>query len=412
MVQFRHGTKEIQFKVVYYGPALGGKTTNLEALHEITDPDGQTQLVSLKTAEDRTLFFDFLPFDLGEIQGYGIRYQVYTVPGQVHYNTTRKVVLAGTDAIIFVADSQPDRAEENYISWENMKANLLANKLDMAQTPFIIQCNKRDLPNALPQEEVLRIMRVDGATVTLASALNGEGVVETFLLCVQKSLVHFAEKFKLDQKGITADHIAEGVLNVFSPFLERRRKVEPPPPEVRVEAKVPIYGLSEEEQLVAALQSSTLLAEQYQEAQQLTRMYQARLEEMTILHDVGKSLSTCDNVDEALERSAAILYEARKTWKVSAFKDEVDGPVPVACFGAGEDPLWKADAPGRQPGSRAPAEGRAHALGQAPGPLPAPEGGAVARRGGGDGHPHRRAGPPPRLPHRLHALGQGFRPGG
>ncbi len=106
MVQFRHAQREIQFKIVYYGPALGGKTTNLEALHEIADPEGNTQLVSLKTAEDRTLFFDFLPFNLGEIQGYQIRYQVYTVPGQVHYNTTRKVVLAGTDAIIFVADSQ------------------------------------------------------------------------------------------------------------------------------------------------------------------------------------------------------------------------------------------------------------------------------------------------------------------
>src|SRR5512137_2049593 len=131
MVQFRHAQREIQFKVVYYGPALGGKTTNLEALHEITDPENKTQLVSLKTAEDRTLFFDFLPFDVGEIQGYHIRFQVYTVPGQVHYNTTRKVVLVGTDAVIFVADSQPDRAEENYISWENMKANLIANKLDI-----------------------------------------------------------------------------------------------------------------------------------------------------------------------------------------------------------------------------------------------------------------------------------------
>ena len=349
MVQFRHSTKEIQFKVVYYGPALGGKTTNLEALHEITDPEGLTQLVSLKTAEDRTLFFDFLPFDVGEIQGYHIRFQVYTVPGQVHYNTTRKVVMAGTDAIIFVADSQPDRAEENYISWENLKANLMANKLDMAQIPTVIQCNKRDLPGALPQEEILRVMRVDdGATVTLASALHGDGVVETFLLCVQRSLAYFAEKFKLDQKGVTADRIADGVLDVFSPFLLKRRKAEPPPPEAeaKVEAKVPVYGLSEEEQLVAALQSTTVLAEQYQEAQELSRMYQARLSEMTILHDVGTSLVAAESVDEAIERSASILYEAKKSWKVSAFRDDSDGPAPVGCFGMPADPLWKADAPG------------------------------------------------------------------
>ena len=168
MVQFRHAQREIQFKIVYYGPALGGKTTNLEALHEIADPEGNTQLVSLKTAEDRTLFFDFLPFNLGEIQGYQIRYQVYTVPGQVNYNTTRKVVLAGTDAIIFVADSQPDRAQENYISWENMRANLLANKLDLAQTTVIIQCNKQDLPGILSPEQVLAAMRVEGVAHTLA----------------------------------------------------------------------------------------------------------------------------------------------------------------------------------------------------------------------------------------------------
>ena len=346
MVQFRHTQREIQFKVVYYGPALGGKTTNLEALHEITDPQGNTQLVSLKTAEDRTLFFDFLPFDLGEIQGYHIRFQVYTVPGQVHYNTTRKVVLVGTDAVIFVADSQADRAEENYISWENMKANLLANKLDLSQMPCVIQCNKQDLPGVLPQDEILKAMRVQGATVTLASALKGEGVVETFLLCVQKTLGHFAEKFKLDQKGVTADAIAEGVLEVFGPFLQRRRSVEPPPPEAKVEAKIPLVGLSEEEQLVAALQSSTQFAEQVQEAQQLSRMYQARLEEMNILHALGQELDSAETVEEAVDKTAYILSEARPTWKVSSFREDLDGPAPLACFGAKEDPLWKADAPG------------------------------------------------------------------
>jgi signal transduction histidine kinase/signal recognition particle receptor subunit beta len=348
MVQFRHAQREIQFKVVYYGPALGGKTTNLEALHEITDPEGKTQLVSLKTAEDRTLFFDFLPFDLGEIQGYHIRFQVYTVPGQVHYNTTRKVVLAGTDAIIFVADSQADRAMENFISWENMKANLLANKMDIHQTPIIIQCNKRDLPGVLSKEQILSAMKAEEAPATLSSAISGEGVVETFMLCVQQTLALFSDKYKLEQKGATSEKIAEGVTAIFQPFIERRRAAQSPGEEVGepLSAKLPLHGLSEEEQLVAALQSSTQLAEEYQEAQLLSRMYQARLKEMTALHEIGKSLQQSEDLEPALNHVARHLAEARPYWTVSVFKKGPDGPEPLACLGCDEDPLWQTDAPG------------------------------------------------------------------
>lgn len=347
MAQFRHAQREVQFKVVYYGPALGGKTTNLEALHELTDPEGKTQLVSLKTAEDRTLFFDFLPFDLGEIQGYHIRFQVYTVPGQVHYNTTRKVVLSGSDAIIFVADSQADRAMENFISWENMKANLLANKMDLRQTPVIVQCNKRDLPGVLSPEQILRTMKVEGYPVTLASALTGEGVVATFLACIEKALVLFAQKYKLDQKGATPEKIAQGAARVFEPFLQRRRKTAAPPaPQPSLESAVPLHGLTEEEQLVAALQSSTQLAEEYQEAQLLSRMYQDRLQEMTVLYEIGRSLAGTDNVAEGLAETARHIAGARPQWKVSAFLAGDDGPAPLLCLGCAEDPLWSADAPG------------------------------------------------------------------
>ncbi len=347
MVQFRHAQKEIQFKVVYYGPALGGKTTNLEALHEITDPQGDSQLVSLKTAEDRTLFFDFLPFDLGEIQGYHIRFQVYTVPGQVHYNTTRKVVLAGTDALIFVADSQPGRAQENYISWENMKANLLANKMDLSQTPVVIQCNKRDLPGIMTPEAVLAAMKADGFPVALASALSGEGVVQTFMTCVERCLVLFAERFNLGQKGATPERLAEGVRAVFTPFAEKRRKgYQPADSRVAVSAEVPVHGLSEEEQLVAALQSTTQLAEEYQEQHLLSRMYQARLREMTALYEMGGALADATEVEAAITGCARRLSEARPNWKVSAFASRGGSITPLECFGCAEDPLWGADAPG------------------------------------------------------------------
>ena len=347
MVQFKHTQREIQFKVVYYGPALGGKTTNLEALHELTDPRGETQLVSLKTAEDRTLFFDFLPFDVGEIQGYHIRFQVYTVPGQVHYNTTRKVVLAGSDAVIFVADSQPDRAQENFISWENMKANLLANKMDLSQTTTVIQCNKRDLPGIMTPEEVLAAMRVTGPAVTLASALSGEGVVETFMTCVEQSLVLFSERFKLDQKGATPERLLKGIREVFTPFLDRRRKgYQPADSRVAVATSAPIHSLSEEEQLEAALQSSTQLAEEFQEAHLLSRMYQARLKEMTALFEIGRSLADSSGVEEALTLTARNLMEARPGWKVSVFAPRGGTPVLIECVGQESDPLWEADAPG------------------------------------------------------------------
>jgi signal transduction histidine kinase/signal recognition particle receptor subunit beta len=349
MVQFRHAQREIQFKVVYYGPALGGKTTNIEALYEITDPEKKTQLVSLKTAEDRTLFFDFLPFDLGEVQGYHIRLQVYTVPGQVHYNTTRKVVLAGADAIVFVADSQPDRAKENFISWENMKSNLIANKMELAQIPVVIECNKQDLPEALPPAQVLAEMKVGDVPATQACALTGEGVVDTFLLCVKRTLGLFVHKFKLTERGVTVEKIGQGAEEVFRPFqgkLRARAASPAPPPPSAPGGLPPSQGLSDEEQLVAALQSSTQLAEQFQEAHHLGRMYQERLEEMTLLYHIGRGLAGIDTSESALRLAGTLIHEARPGWKITLFQPGPSGPSPVATFGCEEDPLWRVEAPG------------------------------------------------------------------
>src|SRR5512132_4691041 len=129
MVQFNFSEKTIKAKVVYYGPAQSGKTTNLEQVHRQTDPAGTSRLISLNTAQDRTLFFDLLPFSLGAVAGYDFKVQLYTVPGQVQYNATRRVVLAGADAVVFVADSQKAVARENLTAFENMKVNLLANRL-------------------------------------------------------------------------------------------------------------------------------------------------------------------------------------------------------------------------------------------------------------------------------------------
>ncbi len=349
MVQFRSAEREIQFKIVYYGPALGGKTTNIEALHEITDPEAKSALTSLKTSEDRTLFFDFLPFELGEIQGYQIRIQIYTVPGQVHYNTTRKVVLAGADGIVFVADSAPNRLQENFTAYENMKANLLANRMSATDIPVVVQCNKRDLPDASPVPLILAAMRLDAQKAEEACALSGEGVVRTFQSVVNKAVGSFARKFQLDRKGVTAEHLEAGVERFFAPFLKAKRgeAAEPQPPKAEpLEAKVTLaQPLSEEEQLVAALQSTTRIAEEHQETRRLSRMYQARLQEMTLLYELGSELAGSENVPAAMEAVASRLREARPQWVVSSFVTENGKPRPLSAYPLQKDPLWSAEAP-------------------------------------------------------------------
>jgi len=330
MVQFRSAEREIQFKLVYYGPALGGKTTNLEALHELTDPDGQSQLTSLKTAEDRTLFFDFLPLELSEIRGYKVRLQIYTVPGQVQYNTTRKVVLAGADGLVFVADSSPSRLQENYISWENMKANLLANRMAFDATPVVLQCNKRDLPGAAPVPEILSAMHCEERPVELGCAVTGEGVVESFERVVQEVVLGFGQKFGLHQKGVSAEDLRQGVARAFAPFRGKLRAGARRPPEAVFETVAALeQPLSEEEQLAAALHSSTQLAEQYQETRRLTDMYRERLAEMTALYELGRDLQSAGDPEEALPRISAAVAAARSGWSAEAIPGAETPLVPV-----------------------------------------------------------------------------------
>lgn len=181
MALFNYTTKEITIKVVYYGPGLGGKTTNLQYLHFILDPNKKSRLVSLPTETDRTLFFDLLPVDLGKIRDFHVRFQLYTVPGQVRYNATRKLVLKGADAIVFVADSQREMKEQNIESFKNMKENLISNNIDPARIPVLFQYNKRDLTNILSIDELnkdLNEKRKYEYVETIAT--EGGGVEESF----------------------------------------------------------------------------------------------------------------------------------------------------------------------------------------------------------------------------------------
>jgi len=181
VVVVSYSGKEINAKLVYYGAGLSGKTTNLEAIYEAVPEASRGKMVSMKTQSDRTLFFDLLPLDLGEIMGFRTRFLLYTVPGQVFYNATRKLVLKGADAIVFVADSEVGKMEENKDSLANLKANLAEYKLSLDDTPWVIQYNKRDLPNVYTVDELNAELNPGAAVPCFeAVATQGKGVFETF----------------------------------------------------------------------------------------------------------------------------------------------------------------------------------------------------------------------------------------
>jgi len=154
MSLINYASREINCKLVYYGPGLGGKTTNLEYVYEKVAPTAKGKLISLATETERTLFFDFLPVDLGTIRGFRTRFHLYTVPGQVYYNASRKLILKGVDGVVFVADSQLERMEANLESMQNLYDNMAQHGYDLTRMPFVIQYNKRDLPNAAPIQEL------------------------------------------------------------------------------------------------------------------------------------------------------------------------------------------------------------------------------------------------------------------
>ncbi len=221
MVQFNFAERTIKAKVVYYGPAQSGKTTNLEHIHRLTDPAGNNRLISLNTAQDRTLFFDLLPFSLGAISGYDFKVQLYTVPGQVQYNATRRVVLAGADAVVFVADSRKSVLKENAAAYENMKVNLLANRLVPEKLPLVLQYNKQDLPDLLSSAELGKTLNPWNRRAFPAVASQGEGVMETFVAVVQEMLAAIAVKYNLKEKGLDPAAVPETVAEAFATVLRR-----------------------------------------------------------------------------------------------------------------------------------------------------------------------------------------------
>src|SRR5512145_1775299 len=173
MTFINYASREINCKIVYYGPGLCGKTTNLQHIFEATAPQARGKLISLATETDRTLFFDFMPLELGTVRGFKTRFHLYTVPGQVFYDASRKLILKGVDGVIFVADSQEERMDANVESVDNLQANLRAQGYDLMTIPYVLQLNKRDLPNVVPVDEMVGLLKRKDEPVFEAVAAKG-----------------------------------------------------------------------------------------------------------------------------------------------------------------------------------------------------------------------------------------------
>jgi signal recognition particle receptor subunit beta len=231
MVLFNHATREMTAKIVYYGPGLCGKTTNLMVIFDKLDPKSKGKMLSLATKTDRTLFFDLLPVDIGKVGPFNLKIQLYTVPGQVFYNETRKLVLRGADSVVFVADSQPAMVDANRESFANLLDNLEENQIDPNDTPIVIQFNKRDLPGVLPVEKLQESLNFEGYPYTEASAIKGEGVMETFKLISKLTAKHLFTRLKGGKteppKRASSPSIAKVEVKTAEPASEPEPALDP-----------------------------------------------------------------------------------------------------------------------------------------------------------------------------------------
>jgi hypothetical protein len=194
MTFINYASKEINCKIVYYGPGLGGKTTNLQYIYNKTAPEAKGKMISLATEADRTLFFDFLPLDLGTIRGFTTRFHLYTVPGQVFYDASRRLILKGVDGVVFVADSQEERMEANIESIRNLEQNLIEHGFQLAAVPYALQFNKRDLPTALAADQMYRVLNYKREPTFEAVATTGAGVFDTLKAVAKQILVDLRKR--------------------------------------------------------------------------------------------------------------------------------------------------------------------------------------------------------------------------
>lgn len=295
MVQFNTRANEILLKLVYYGPGLSGKTTNLQALHSMCQETNRGEMFSVNTQEDRTLFFDLLPINLGYIYGNSIHLQIYTVPGQVQYDASRRVVLGGADGVVFVADSSEAKMQENVDSLSNLYHNLNANRLNIKQIPFVIQYNKRDLPDAMPVGVMNRRLNFRSVPYFESVAFKGVGVVDTFLAIARETVGTTFKKYHLDKKIRDFDSMLNLIeTNIRANMREMPQEEEQPLP-VQDSTVLRLSGVSvsdletgkpadAQDLLEDALKSNMETARLYSELKQVKETLEKKNEELNQLY--------------------------------------------------------------------------------------------------------------------------------
>jgi signal recognition particle receptor subunit beta len=215
-LQLDFQARELTVKLVYYGPALSGKTTNLQAIHRLLTPEGRGRLMTLETRDDRTLFFDLLPLSFNTASGLTVRIKLFTVPGQVIHNSTRKLVLQGADGVAFIADSQTQEIRANQASFKDLRRNLRENGLEPAKLPLVIQYNKRDLPNIRTEDEIKRMAALGKEPTFLATATRGSGVAETFLGLIRVTWEHLEREHRLKERfGLESREVMQDLSQRF-----------------------------------------------------------------------------------------------------------------------------------------------------------------------------------------------------
>jgi len=294
MVQFDNQYRQIKIKIVYYGPAVGGKTTCLQHIHRVTDPERRSKLYSLNTPADRTLFFDLLSLNLGRIRGFRLTLQLFTVPGQVQYDATRRAVLAGADGVMFVADSQLYQREANVESLENLWQNMAANGLDQQNVPVVLLYNKRDLEDIQTAEEMDAALNTEQRPAFETVAITGDGVLEAFAATAERTLAAVADKLGVGTNSQAVARLQQQMRTAIQPFMKEGKE---PPPADDIEVVSPAQGIDagevmNEEMLVAeAVRANVTMTNLNTRLEDLSHQLQRKVRMMGQISDFGGAVS-------------------------------------------------------------------------------------------------------------------------
>jgi len=345
LVQFDNKLRQIKIKVVYYGPALGGKTTSLQYIHRATDPHRRTQLYSLNTANDRTIFFDLMAVTLGRIRGHQLTLQLCTVPGQVHYNATRRAVLSGVDAVVFTADAQLDQREANLESRTNLDANLRANGVKVETIPIVYQFNKQDLAPLIPSADLNDDINPDGAPFFLTTATTGRGVMEAFIAVTERVLAAVADKLGLGESSKALARLQDHAKRSLVPYLGvdgLSTAVAEEPAVVRTDASDEVWPLPQDELVQQAVQANLAMTDLNAGLDTLGRQLKRKVGVLEAIGRFGVTLGAARDPGEILEdlMSSACTHIQAQAGTVLLFSDGALKPFHVR--GCERDPLLSA----------------------------------------------------------------------